>query len=178
MPKGTPSTIFTLGSSASLSADATRIDKVNFYYTVPQLYKRAPCARGVQPKNTSASSLLIQSDLKLSQWLQDQILPVATGEVSQPTSTSGIFKQNVLSHEVKFEVISTGSVTPGWKLVQVNFNQSGTFLMGTRDRIHDLVITFGPGNATGLTGVAALDSHLASEIGVAVATHLQNPTTP
>jgi hypothetical protein len=177
-PKGTPSTIFTFGSSASLSADATRIDKVNFYYTVAQLYKRAPCARGVQPKNTTASSLLIQSDLKLSQWLQDQILPVATGEVSQPTSSSGIFKQNVLSHEVKFEVITTGSVTPAWKLVQVNFNQSGTFLMGTRDRTHDLVITFGPGNSQGLTGTAAINSHLASEIGVAVSTQLQNLTTP
>jgi hypothetical protein len=177
-PTGSPKTIFTLGSGATVSADATRIEKVNFYYTVAELYKRAPCARGVPPKNTTASSLLIQSDLKLAQWLQDQILPVATGEVNQPTSASGIFKQNVLSHEVKFEVISTGNITPAWKLVQVNFNQSGTFFSATRDRTHDLIVTFGPGNSKGLTSTAAINSHLASEIGVAIATHLQNLTSP
>jgi len=162
------SAVFTLAGSATLSADATRIDKVNFYYSVAQLYKRAPCKTGVQPKNGVASSLLIQSDLKLAQWLQDQVTPVATGEVNQPTSASGIFKQNVLSHEVKFEVVSTGGLTPAWKLVRANFNQTGTLVAATRDRTHDLLITFGPGDSKGLTSQAANDSHLASEIGLAV----------
>jgi hypothetical protein len=177
-PLSPASAIFTLAGSGTLSADATRIDKVNFYYTVADLYKRAPCATGVQPKNTTASSLLIQSDLKLVQWLQDQVTPVATGEVNQPTSSSGIFKQNVLSHEVKFEVVSTGGITPAWKLVRANFNQSGTFFSGTRDRIHDLIITMGPGDSTGLTTEAANDAHLASQIGLAVSNNLKSLPSP
>jgi hypothetical protein len=45
---------------------------------------------------------------------------------------------------VKFEVVSTGSITPAWKLVRVNFDQTGSLMTGTRDRTHDLIITFGP----------------------------------
>ena len=177
-PVSPPSSIFTLAGSALLSADATRIDKVNFYYTVAELYKRAPCAKGVQLKHSTATSLLIQSDLKLTQWLQDQVTPVATGEVQQPTSASGPLKQNVLSHEVKFEVVSTAGITPGWKLVQANFNQTGTLLAGTRDRTHDLIITFGPGDFKGLSSTAANDAHLASLIGLAVANNLRNLPLP
>lgn len=170
--------VFTLGGSALLSADATRTDKVNFYYTVADLYKRAPCTTGKLPKNSTATSLLIQSDLKLTQWLQDQVQTVATGEIHQPTSASGVFKQNVLSHEVKFEVISTGGLTPAWKLTRANFNQTGTFLQGTRDRTHDLIITFGPGDGKGLTSIAALDLHLASLIGLSVGNNLRNIPLP
>jgi hypothetical protein len=173
-PLSPPSSIFTLAGSATLSADATRTDKVNYYYTVAELYKRAPCKTGVQPKNTTATSLLIQSDLKLAQWLQDQVTPVATGEVTEPTSPNGPLKQNVLSHEVKFEVVTTGSATPAWKLVRANFNQSGTFVSATRDRIHDLIITMGPGDSKGLTSVAANDANLASQIGLAVANNLRS----
>lgn len=178
-PTGTPGTIFTMPASASLSADAIRMDKANYYWSVPDLYKRAPCARGVQPKNDAGgSSLLIQGDLKLEQWLADQVLAVATGEVTQPNSSKGPLGQNVLLHEVKFEIVSTGGVTPAWKLVPVNFNQSGTFLSGTRDRTHDLIITFGPGNSQGLTGNEARDAHLAAEIGLAASNSLNNLTPP
>ena len=63
---------------------------------------------------------------------------VATGDITS------VGKQNVLSHEVTFEVISSGNITPAWKLVRANFNQSGSFFTTSRDRKHDLIITFGP----------------------------------
>jgi len=172
-PPGTPKSTFTLGASATLSAAATRVDKANFYWTVAELYRRAPCATGVQPKNQTATSLLIQSDLKLKQWLQDQILPVATGEVTEPTSSKGPLGQNVIRHQVTFEVVSTGGLTPAWKLIPVNFNQSGTFLTASRDRTHDLIVTFGPGSGKGLSD-PAINAHLAAQIGVAVSNSLRN----
>jgi hypothetical protein len=170
-PVGPLTTIFTLAGSLLGSADATRTDAVNFYYTVPDLYKQAPCHTGIQPKD-GATSLLIQSDLKLQEWLQDQILPSAAGTITLPTSPNGPLGKNVISHEVKFQVVTTGGITPAWKLVQVNFNQSGTLFEVSRLRTHDLQITLGPGDFKGLTTFAANNAHLASQIGLAVSTNL------
>jgi hypothetical protein len=117
--------------------------------------------------------LLIQSDLKLQQWLQDQVLSSASGEVALPTSPDSTpFGKNVISHEVKFQVVTTGDVTPAWKLIQVNVNQSGNLFELSRIRTHDLTITFGPGNFKGLTSEAAVNAHLASQIGLAVSNNL------
>jgi hypothetical protein len=116
---------------------------------------------------------------------------------------NGPFKQNVISHEVKFEVTTAANAIPGWKLTQIAINQSGTGITASRDRTHDLTITFGPAAATKtlLTDVngkakrdkngnliyhtayvpttQALNSHLASEIGLAVANGLKSAiTTP
>ncbi len=163
---------FTLGASGTLSSEAIRTNVLNFYYLVRDLRTRGKCATGVQPEKP-VTSLLIQSDLKFGDWLYDQVTTAATGETQVPTSPTGPLKQNVLSHEVSFEVVTTGGITPAWKLVEANFNQSGTFLQATRDRTHDLLITMGPGDASGLKG-AAEDAHLAALIGLAVSNHLQN----
>jgi hypothetical protein len=177
-PIGPLTTIFTLAGSFLGSSDATRTDTVNFYYPVPDLYKRAPCTTGIQPKNSTATSFLIQSDLKLRQWLQDQVLSSASGEVTLPTSPNSTpFGKNVISHEVKFQVVTTGDITPAWKLIQVNLNQSGNLLELSRTRTHDLTVTFGPGDFKGLTSLAAVNAHLASQIGLAVSNNL-NSLTP
>ena len=74
----------------------------------------------------------------------------------------------MLSHEVSFEVVTSGGINPAWTLTEATINQGGTFLQATRDRTHTLLITMGPGNNAGLMG-AARDAHLASSIGLAVA---------
>jgi hypothetical protein len=74
-------------------------------------------------------------------------------------------------------VVTTGGITPAWKLVQVNFNQSGTLFEVSRLRTHDLLITLGPGDFKGLTAVAANNAHLASQIGLAVSTNLTPVST-
>jgi hypothetical protein len=163
---------FALGASATLSSEAIRTNILNFYYSVAELRARGPCTTGVQP-HSGVTSLLIQSDLKFGDWLFDQVTTAVTNETSVPTSPAGPLKQNVLSHEVSFEVVSTGGITPAWKLVEANINQYGTFLQATRDRTHDLLITMGPGDSSGLKG-AAKDSHLAQTIGIAVANNLQS----
>jgi hypothetical protein len=126
VPASPPTAIFTLAGSATLSSDAIRTNKLYFYYTVPELRRRNHCPTGIQP-DAPVSSPLIQSDLKLADWLYDQLAPAATKEVSFPTSPVGPLKQNVLFHEVSFEVVTGAGLTPAWKLVRANFNQSGTF---------------------------------------------------
>jgi hypothetical protein len=173
MPLSPASSIFTLGGGPSATADATRTEKLNFFWTVPELYRRAYCTTGIQ--QGAASSLLIQSDLKLTQWLQDQVSPVVSGEIVQPVATDTILKQNVISHEVKFQVTTSGNLTPTWKLTRATINQSGLFFSTTRDRTHDLTITFGPADPTSRALMPqAADAHLASQIGLSTATNLRS----
>jgi hypothetical protein len=166
------SSIFTLAGSLLGSADATRTDAVNYYYPVPVLYKWGYCQTGVQPSN-GTTSLLIQSDLKLREWLQNQVLGITGGDTSLPITPNGPLGKNVITHEVKFQVVTTGDISPAWKLIQVNFNQTGNLFEVSRLRTHDLLITMGPGDFKGLTGQAAQSAHLASQIGLAVSTNLQ-----
>lgn len=137
LPPSSPHSIFTLSGGLSGTADATRVDKVNFYYKVSELYlgRNQKCYRDDNPPS---DSLLIKSDLKLGEWLDAMVNGVATGNIT------AVGKQNVLQHQITFEVTTSGNITPAWKLVRATVNQSGSFLTASRDRKHDLVVTFGP----------------------------------
>ncbi|WP_439364231.1 hypothetical protein ACNJYD_30800 [Bradyrhizobium sp. DASA03005] len=160
--------VFTLAGAGTLSADATRTNKLNFYYTIPQLLDRHYCTPGIQ--RGPASSPLIQNNLKTVEWLNDYIGAVATHE-ADPTQV-GSFQQNVLSHEVRFEILSSGGINPAWVLTRANINQNGTLFSTSRDRTHDLTIVFGPGDSKGLTGQAAQAAFAAALIGLEISNRL------
>jgi hypothetical protein len=182
LPPSPANSIFNLGGTVTFQADANRIDKLNSFNTVQQ-FKKKGCSQ------RSNGVFLLSSDLKLREWLVDVILAKNTGGISIPTDANGPFKSNVISHEVKFEVTTSGGLTPGLKLTRVAINQSGNFLTASRDRTHDLTITLGPVTSTvvgqksvtakdGTTKIIpiiaivpsgqASDAHLASQIGSAV----------
>jgi hypothetical protein len=69
---------------------------------------------------------------------------------------------DTLSIEIKFIIVTSGNVTPTWKLLRVTANTSGSLLSLGRTRTHDLIITIGPNNQQ------TLNTHLASQIGNAV----------
>ena len=78
-------------------------------------------------------------------------------------SGGGGQKPDTLSIEIKFVIVSSGNVTPTWKLVRVSSSTGSTPLFGTgRTRTHDVIITIGPPTQ------ATLNTHLASQIGVSV----------
>lgn len=190
MPPSPASAIFNLAGAGTVSSAANRIDKLNSYNSVKQFLKNQCVQR-------PEGAWMLSSDLKLREWIVYAIMANNTGEISIPASTAGPFKANVISHQVKFIVSSTGSVTPGWKLSRVAINQTGTFLSASRDRTHDLTITLGPMDhvpvdfvrrrdgrtETVATRVSrpssqAAESHLASEIGSAVANSLRSSLLP
>ncbi len=145
LPLSPATAVFNLAAGGTLSADATRQDKLNSYFTVAQLRKLGPCPKGARP----GGLLLMQSNLGLDEWLYDNLTAANTGEVKYATDYSdGPLKQNVLSHEIKFDITNTGNVTPGWKLTRAMINQSGNLFSATRDRTNDLTITLGPTLAT------------------------------
>lgn len=192
LPPSPASSVFNLAGSATGSAEATRQDKTNSYFTVAELRKLGPCPKDSRP----GGILLMQSDLGLYEWLNAQVIAADTHKIQYSADyTDGPFKTNVLSHEIKFDVTTSGSVTPGWKLTRVMINQTGTFLSASRDRTNDLTITLGPTLAAPKTvkdknghfvtvsaPVPSTDAYtaaLASQIGLAVANALRgNVTSP
>jgi hypothetical protein len=168
LPPSPVTSIFTLAGGATLSSDALRIDKLNYFFTVKELQKQGTCPEDANA-NPTQGSLLIQSDLKTREWLLSVIMGNGTSEVNLPVGPSTVVKTNVLSHEVKFEVVSAGNITPAWKLVHWTVNQAGPFLGASRDRQHDLLLTFGPVDPKTLgPSVPVAQSFLASQIGLAV----------
>jgi hypothetical protein len=190
LPPSPANAIFNLAGAGTLSSAANRIDKLNSYNSVKQFLKN-------QCVNRPDGAWMLSSDLKLKEWIIYAIMAGNTGETSIPTDTKGPLKSNVISHQIKFIVSSSGSLTPGWKLSRVSINQSGAFLAASRDRTHDLTITLGPmdivpvdfvrrqnGRTETVATVVsrpssqAAESHLASEIGSAVANSLRTSLLP
>ena len=190
LPPSPASAVFNLAVGGTLSADATRQEKTNSFFTVAQLRKLGPC----DPKTRPGGLLLMQSDLGLFEWLNANVIAADTGKIKYSTDYSdGPFKTNVLSHEVKFDVLNSGNLTPGWKLTRVTVNQSGNLLSATRDRLNDLTITMGPtiptpkivrdknGNVKVVTAAGpsgdASTAAFASQIGLAVANATRTPAS-
>jgi hypothetical protein len=171
-PPSPATALFSLSGGVSATADAIRTDKVYFYYLVKDL-KGYRCPTGVQPE-APVSSPLIQSNLKFRNFLFDMLLPVGNGDITLPTSPKGPLEKNVLQYEVSFEITTSGSLTPTWTFTRVTVNpDSGTLASASRDRTHDLQITMGPGDATGLKGIAA-SAQAAGDVGRSVANNVRS----
>jgi hypothetical protein len=177
IPHAMAKAIFNLGGGATLSADATRIEKLSAFYSVAKLAQHR-CADSSRP----GGNFMMQSDLKLKEWLYDNVQVSDSGEITFPGDPKGPLGQNVISHEVKFVVTTNANVSPGLKLMRVSFDQSGSLLSGGRVRTHDLIITLGP-TATNPQGQtvpsgAAANAQLSSEIGVAITNGIRSGLAP
>jgi hypothetical protein len=80
------------------------------------------------------------------------------------TSSGGdsSFKQDSFSQDIKFIIISSGNVTPTWKLIQLSANTNAPFFGTSRTRTHEVLITIGPPTQR------TINDFLASQIGQAV----------
>jgi hypothetical protein len=140
LPKTPLTSAFNLNLGATLSAEAQRVNKIGSFFAVSELKDLQACPAA----SRNRGPFILEGDLKLYQWLKDTMISIDNGDTPAPANEKGPFKSNVLSHEVKFDIISTGTLTPGWKFATSTLNQTGTFLSGTRDRTQDLIVTFGP----------------------------------
>jgi hypothetical protein len=175
-PPPSPTVIPTLAGGVSGSTSAERIDKLHSFFTVKQLLAMNRCT------NRPDGFMLMKSDLKLSEWLFDANAVQVT---RQADFNNGSIPTDVLYHEVQFEVDTSADATPGFKLTLVNVNDSGQFFSTSRNRLHDLQLTFGPtnqkssGSKAGLaTGSAAADVALAGLIGRSVGNAVRSSLKP
>lgn len=136
---------FGLGLGGVLSSQGTHEDKFGTYWNLDKLTGKV--GNGCDPAtlNEHGSSLLLESDLRIKEWLLDALANENALPSSQMTKGESYFKQDYLSYHVRFIVISSGGVSPTWKLTRI---ASGTgplpLVSASRTRTHDLLITFGP----------------------------------
>jgi hypothetical protein len=161
---------------------------IDGYYLVSDLEK-ARCSDASRPNG----AFLLQSDLKLSEWLFDAVSASMTNTVNF-TSTTLAVKDSVLQHEVKFVIDTSGTATPSWTLTRAKVNSSGSFLSLDRTRTNDLLITLGPAvpavvqemakNGKKITTVSmqpssrAEDLHLSASIATGVESAVRNALQP
>ncbi len=162
---------FSFGIGGQFSSDATRTETIGFFFVFKELLtKTGLCPIGQGP--------LIESDLKLHDWLEAAALTAETpGTISDPFVSGAPF--DVISHEVSFVIVAGGNVTPTWKLVYLSANPTAPFLGVTRTRTDDVLITMGPigelknGRPVG-PSLAVENAHLAAQIGQSVAAAIQS----
>ena len=114
------------------------------------------------------ASLFLQSDLKIYEWLND-VAELQRLQQADLRKKNAFATQGSVSHEVKFEIVSAGNLTPTWKLVRVSANPTAPFFNASRDRTQDLIITTGPTTETGQLKPTALQSAFVSELASAIA---------
>lgn len=150
-PPSIPSSVFTMFGGINASTEASRLQKINFFYTVSELYKPAFFRDGIgreacrDPRGNKEGSPLVDSDLRLFSLLEGRLGATMLGFVGSPATAPLLGgEKNVLSQTVSFKVLTSGQLNPAWKLVRASVNTSGTLVSTGRDRTHELVFTFGP----------------------------------
>ena len=156
-PPSPATAVFNLGAGLNLSSDATRKNVIDGYYLVKDL-ENARCSDAARPNG----AFLLQSDLKLSEWLFTAVSASLTNTVNFKNTSLGV-KDSILQHEVKFVVEHKRSTPPRtWKFKLVSVNPGGTFLNLDRSRTNDLLITLGPAAASVVA--ASKDGKLVSTV--------------
>lgn len=135
-PPTLSSPIFNFAAGIDASSEAYRSVKFNTFYTMRELFNR-PCP----VDDRKFGSPLVATDLRITPLLEGRLLAIRTGEAS-PLDEPG--RTNVLSHSVRFTVDTSAGANPSWKFIDVAVNPSGNLFTTSRNRIHELIITFGP----------------------------------
>lgn len=151
---------FNLGLGANLSSTATRVDTAYTYFVVGRIATKRNVDSCEKESNddTQGSSLLLQSDLGI----HDYIVNAFEAVDLLPSSPGGkeAQKPDVFSYDIKFAVVTNGSINPMWKLVRVSGGSSTPLLMAGRMRTHELLLTFGPTAPDGVSpSNASIDQH-------------------
>jgi len=188
---------FALGGGATVSSQSSRTDKFNMYYLVSDLRMPIDVQNDICTKSPPGYSFFLLSDLGIKKWLKDalevdrrlpsSVPPVsatsltgggATAEGGTKSSAGGLNpKPDTISYEVKFVLVSSGNITPTWKLVRFSANTGSVpFLGAGRTRTHNLIITLGPSSGPGAEQANLLN--LAAQIGQANASSLRPLLTP
>jgi hypothetical protein len=190
---------FALSAGGQLSSDATRTDKFESFYTIAELAdvlsKNQICEKPQvefvgEPSRSSPFTVL--SNLGIKDWLPAATETSAYLRSSRSSSSGegpplgGSFASDSFSYDVKFVIVTDGNITPTWKLLRVTTASSPAFFDTSRTRTHELLLTIGPGSTTTVKNTkgqlvsktvgptnSAANSHLAQEIGSAVATALR-----
>jgi hypothetical protein len=156
---------FALNAGGTLSSTATRTDTSYSYYNIGKITAKGANPFCDHPLNFQGSSPFLKSDLGIYSFLREAT-PAAVIFRSSSVAAGGAgktAKYDVFSYEIKFVVVTSGSINPVWKLVNLTAGGGSLPLVSAgRTRTHDLTLTFGPGTNAPLD--FALQAHFTGQI--------------
>lgn len=147
----TPQT-YSTNLGASISSDGYRQDRVRVLYGVQELVgpedklssPQAIHARNCLQPGDPGATVFLQSDLKIYEWLR-AVTKLQMADDARFDLGDAFAKDGVITHEVKFQIVSSGNINPSWKLLLVSAgNGPQPLFLTSRDRTQDLIITIGP----------------------------------
>ena len=124
------------------SADATRSELIAYTYKVAEMLKHpynSPCDH--------ESPVLIYSDLKIADFILNKAYIAYV-----PDLVFGQFPFTTFSDTVTFIVVSGGSVTPVWKLVNITGSSNTPFVNAVRTRTDSVIISIAQAGSTTAPG--------------------------
>lgn len=136
---------FTLGLGASGSANATRVETIQFTFTNAELLKEAKedFNNGITSCEGFQHGVLIESNLKIDQFIYDKaVIAGAAGEATSKSLSTPPYSQ--FQEELTFLTAFGGSVTPTWKFTRISVNPSSPLFSATRTDTNYVEITLGP----------------------------------
>jgi hypothetical protein len=159
---------WSVGLSGDLSSTATRTDTSYSYWSVKQIAgpgkNKAWCEDPEWPMDRRSTSPLVQSDLGITRFLSDQVKAADLLHSSKPGAKAPD-KIDVYSYDLKFVVVSTGGISPQFKLIPLS--GGGTPILNlNRTRTHELLLTFGPSAPGGFQpSPFSFNQHLNTQLG-------------
>lgn len=167
---------FALGLGASGTAHATRVETISFTYSFRDLLAE-PLPQGGQCNYENG--ILIQSDLKIGQFIFDKMVIATAPGVPEAFITKTASPFSVFSDDITFVASFGGSVTPVWHLARVSANTTGTLFNATRTNTDDVIITLGHATRATPTSPAQLSAqanqvHAANLIGSATGSSISS----
>ncbi len=133
---------------ATLSSEANRIDTQQRFYPITDFLKGGARYSGGRTDRSCISSvgepgtLFIQTDSGFRDDLFSFISTLYTRTADEPIGGQSASVVG-MSHNIKFDIVTSGNVTPTWTLVRVATTSSPLFST-SRDRSQQIIITLGP----------------------------------
>ncbi len=174
---------FMFGFGGTASTEATRIDTQQRFYPLTDFLLKRPrydngrTDRSCLSKVGETGLLFVQSDTGFRDDLRAFVAPLYSLTADQPAKGQPGTVVG-MSHNLKFEIVTSGNVTPTWKLVRVSTTSNPLFSV-SRDRQQQVIITLGPIQSTPGTNQkslapAAQNSQNVQELAAAIRS-LNNP---
>jgi hypothetical protein len=148
-----PGNAVTLGQSTSVgfgatgSASASRTETIQFTYLNSDLVDHArkfPLVQSGEGCRQFQDGAMIESNLKIWQFIYDKAVVAANGNASASSNPSWWPIYNTFTEDITFTSSLGGSVTPTWKFARISADTSGTTLSATRSNTNEVIITLGP----------------------------------
>lgn len=185
-PIGTAASMqsFTFGLGANGSAHSTRLETIAYTLSTAKLLKnaqqRAARNHGVVSCATDQNGVMIQSDLKINQFIYDKV----SIEPEELSSAKNPYwpPLNTFQDVITFVIAFGGNVNPVWKFTRVSVDPNSTLASFTRTKTNTLTITFGPYSPPSAKGPATLSAsaenlHTAAVFGSATASSINGQST-